>query len=120
MTRASVTDGFNLPEGESSEVWLDRDTLLLLSALGPGMATRSGLARTIRLWRRGSDPLTASLVFETSERGPVGQRGPGYANMLTRYPRRFGALFCTMPVIDMRRYAKLLTGPAITHEQRSG
>jgi prolyl oligopeptidase len=38
------------------------------------------------------------------------------ANMLTRYPERFGALFCTMPIIDMRRYAKLLIGPAITDE----
>jgi prolyl oligopeptidase len=32
------------------------------------------------------------------------------ANMLTRYPDRFGALFCTIPVIDMRRYSKLLAG----------
>lgn len=32
------------------------------------------------------------------------------ANMLTRYPDRFGALFCTIPLIDMRRYSKLLAG----------
>jgi prolyl oligopeptidase PreP (S9A serine peptidase family) len=25
-------------------------------------------------------------------------------NMLVRYPERFGALFCTIPLIDMRRY----------------
>ena len=31
-------------------------------------------------------------------------------NMLTRYPDRFGALFCTIPLIDMRRYTKLLAG----------
>jgi prolyl oligopeptidase len=31
-------------------------------------------------------------------------------NMLTRYPHRFGALFCTIPLIDMRRYTKLLAG----------
>ncbi len=31
-------------------------------------------------------------------------------NMLTRYPERFGALFCTIPLIDMRRYPKLLAG----------
>ena len=36
--------------------------------------------------------------------------------MPTRYPERFGALFCTMPIIDMRRYAKLLVGPAMTDE----
>jgi prolyl oligopeptidase len=32
------------------------------------------------------------------------------ANMLTRYPEHFGALFCTIPVIDMRRSPKLLAG----------
>ena len=31
-------------------------------------------------------------------------------NMLTRYPELFGALFCTIPLIDMRRYTKLLAG----------
>ena len=30
--------------------------------------------------------------------------------MLTRYPERFGALFCTIPLIDMRRYHRLLAG----------
>src|SRR5262249_34909530 len=31
-------------------------------------------------------------------------------NMLVRYPERFGALFCTVPLIDMRRYTKLHSG----------
>jgi prolyl oligopeptidase len=65
--RDFVRDGFNLPESKSSAVWLDRDTLLLSSPLGSGMATRSGFGRTIRLWRRGSDPLSAPIVFETHE-----------------------------------------------------
>ena len=32
------------------------------------------------------------------------------SNMFTRFPERFGALFCTIPLIDMRRYTKLLAG----------
>ena len=32
------------------------------------------------------------------------------SNMLTRYPERFGALYCAVPLIDMRRYSKLLAG----------
>ncbi|MEM8975728.1 MAG: prolyl oligopeptidase family serine peptidase [Pseudomonadota bacterium] len=32
------------------------------------------------------------------------------SNMFTRFPDRFGALFCTIPLIDMRRYTKLLAG----------
>jgi prolyl oligopeptidase PreP (S9A serine peptidase family) len=66
-SRKFVPDGFNLPESRSDIVWLDRDTLLLSSSLGAGMATRSGLARTVRLWRRGTDPLTAPVIFEARE-----------------------------------------------------
>ena len=38
------------------------------------------------------------------------------ANMLTRHPEKFGALFCTIPLIDMRRYAKLLAGASWIEE----
>ncbi len=38
------------------------------------------------------------------------------ANMLTRWPERFGALFCTVPLVDMRRYTKLLAGPSWVDE----
>jgi prolyl oligopeptidase len=31
-------------------------------------------------------------------------------NMLTRYPERFGAVWCVIPLLDMRRYSKLLAG----------
>lgn len=60
-----VADGFNLPEAKGRIEWLDPDTLLLSSALGNGMATRCGYARTVRLWKRGADPLTAPVIFET-------------------------------------------------------
>ena len=30
--------------------------------------------------------------------------------MLVRHPERFGALLCTIPLIDMRRYTRLLAG----------
>lgn len=36
--------------------------------------------------------------------------------MLTRHPEKFGALFCTIPLIDMRRYAKLLAGASWIEE----
>src|SRR6516162_8522060 len=61
-----VPGGFYLPEAKGGAAWLDRDTLLLSSALGEGMVTQSGYARTVRLWRRGTDPSTAPVIFETS------------------------------------------------------
>jgi prolyl oligopeptidase len=66
-TRSFVADGFTLPEAKGGATWLDRDTLLLQSAYGPGMATRSGYAKTVRLWKRGADPLTAPVIYEIPE-----------------------------------------------------
>jgi len=63
--RSFVAGGFELPEAKSGVSWLDRDTLLLSSALGEGMATKSGYARTVRLWRRGADVKTLPVLFET-------------------------------------------------------
>jgi prolyl oligopeptidase len=64
VSRQFVIDGFFLAEGKSVIGWLDRDTLLLSSALGDGMATASGYARTVRLWRRGGEPLESPVIFE--------------------------------------------------------
>jgi prolyl oligopeptidase len=63
--RDFVDDGFVLPEAKSGAAWLDRNTLLLSSAFGQGMATNSGYARTVRLWPRGTDPVAAPVIFET-------------------------------------------------------
>ncbi|WP_309085321.1 prolyl oligopeptidase family serine peptidase [Chelativorans sp.] len=63
--RSFVDEGFNLPEAKGGLEWLDRDTVLIASTLGEGMATRSGYARTVRVWRRGEDPLAAPVIFET-------------------------------------------------------
>jgi prolyl oligopeptidase len=69
-TRAFVSDGFTLPEAKGGAMdgdeWLDADTLLLSSAYGEGMATTSGYARTVRLWRRGTDVNQAPVIFETA------------------------------------------------------
>ncbi len=63
--RTFVSDGFALPEAKGGAEWLDADTLLLSSAYGEGMATTSGYARTVRLWRRGTDVNQAPVIFET-------------------------------------------------------
>ncbi|WP_027584835.1 prolyl oligopeptidase family serine peptidase [Bradyrhizobium sp. Ai1a-2] len=59
-----ITDGFALPEAKSGVDWVDDDTLLLSSAYGEGMATTSGYARTVRLWRRGEAVERAPVVFD--------------------------------------------------------
>ncbi len=64
--KSFVTDGFVLPEAKGGAEWFDADTLLLSSAYGEGMATTSGYARTIRLWRRGTEVDQAPVIFETA------------------------------------------------------
>jgi prolyl oligopeptidase len=65
-TKAFVAEGFTLPEAKGGVAWVDSDTLLLNSAYGEGMATTSGYARTVRLWRRGTDVRQALVLFETA------------------------------------------------------
>jgi prolyl oligopeptidase len=66
-TRGFVAGGFELPKAKGGIAWLDRDTLLLSSAYGgPTLATTSGYARTVRLWRRGTDVQQAPILFETT------------------------------------------------------
>jgi prolyl oligopeptidase len=65
-TKAFVAGGFTLPEAKSGVAWIDADTLLLSSAYGDDMATTSGYARTVRLWRRGTDVLMAPVLLETA------------------------------------------------------
>jgi len=65
-SRDFAPGGFTLPEAKGGAAWVDRDTLLLSSALGEGMATESGYARTVRLWRRGTDLSAAPVIFETT------------------------------------------------------
>jgi prolyl oligopeptidase len=64
-SRGFVSDGFTLPEAKGAAAWLNHDNLLLSSAWGQGMATHSGYARTVRLWRRGTDPIMAPVIFAT-------------------------------------------------------
>ena len=63
-TKSFVADGFSLPEAKGGADWLDDDALLLSSAHGEGMATASGYARTVRLWRRHTPVDQAPVVFE--------------------------------------------------------
>lgn len=65
-TKTFVAGGFILPEAKGGAAWVDPDTVLLSSAHGEGMATTSGYARAVRLWRRGEPVEQARIVFETA------------------------------------------------------
>ena len=63
--RRFVADGFALPEAKTSVSWVDADRVLVATPLGgESFATQSGYARTVRLWRRGTQFGEAPIVFE--------------------------------------------------------
>ena len=64
VTKCFVMGGFTLGEAMSDVAWLDADTLLLMCAFGEGAhMARSGQARTVRLWRRGTAVEDAPVLF---------------------------------------------------------
>ncbi|MET4222364.1 prolyl oligopeptidase PreP (S9A serine peptidase family) [Bradyrhizobium sp. LB14.3] len=62
--KAFARESFVLPEAKSEAEWIDPDTLVLSSSYGRDMATTSGYARTVRLWRRGTVADQATVIFD--------------------------------------------------------
>ncbi|CCD93227.1 putative Prolyl oligopeptidase [Bradyrhizobium sp. ORS 375] len=62
-TKRFVDGGFTLTEAKGGVDWVDADTLLLSSAYGEDMATPSGYARAVRLWRRAESVDAAAVIF---------------------------------------------------------
>jgi prolyl oligopeptidase len=58
-----VENGFVLPEGKQSAVWLDDDTLIVARDWGPGTMTASGYPFILKRWRRGTPLATAEEMF---------------------------------------------------------
>ena len=67
VKRAFVPGGFALPEAKTQVDWLDADTLLVGTDFGPGSMTKSGYARVIKQWKRGTPLTQATVLFEGAE-----------------------------------------------------
>jgi prolyl oligopeptidase len=86
-----VPGGFQLPEAKSDVEWVDADTLLVGTDVGPGSMTDSGYPRIIKRWRRGQPLAEATTLFE-GQPGDVAawawvDRTPGHERiMLGRSP----------------------------------
>lgn len=61
-----VTGGFTAPTAKHDITWVDADSVLLSSDFGPGTLTDSGYGRQLRLWRRGTPPEEAEILFEAA------------------------------------------------------
>ena len=80
--RTFVKNGFALPEAKSQLDWVDADTVLVATEFGPGSMTKSGYARIVKEWKRGTPLSDARTVFEGKESdvsvSAVADRTPGF------------------------------------------
>jgi prolyl oligopeptidase len=115
----SMQPAYNAAVGK---LWLERGgTSVLAHIRGGGEFGTSWHEASRRQGRRLAHDDFAAVAADLVRRGVTvpsriaaeGASNGGLliANMLTRYPQHFGALLCTIPLIDMRRYTKLLDGP---------
>ena len=65
--REFVKDGFYLPEAKSQLDWVDINTVYVGTDFGPDSMTRSGYARIIKRWKRGTPISEAQFVYEAKE-----------------------------------------------------
>lgn len=80
--RTFVKNGFALPEAKSQLDWVDADTVLVATDFGPGSMTKSGYARIVKEWKRGTPLSDARTVFEGKESdvsvSAIADRTPGF------------------------------------------
>ena len=62
-----VEGGFVVPESKNSVAWIDRDTLMVAMAEGEGTVTKSGYARIVKEWKRGTPWSTATKIADVTE-----------------------------------------------------
>jgi prolyl oligopeptidase len=59
-----VKDGFSIPPGRNSVVWLDRDTLLVAHTTGGVRVMPSQFAAELHVWKRGTALAQAPKIYE--------------------------------------------------------
>lgn len=94
-TKSFVKNGFFLDESKGGAEWVDKNNLLIFRNFGDGSLTSSGYPRQVKLWRRGTAPEKAKLLFET-DKNNVG------AWVLTSYQNNKPLIF----IVDMQSFYK--------------
>jgi prolyl oligopeptidase len=101
--------------------WLERGGIFVVANIrgggefGPGWhqaAVKQNRLRAYEDFAAVAEDLVTRQVTSREHLGIEGASNGGLlmGNMLVRYPQLFGAVVCQVPLLDMRRYHKLLAG----------
>jgi prolyl oligopeptidase len=114
----SLTPGYS---GVLGRLWLARGGTYALANIrgggeyGPGwhtQAMRAGRHKVAEDFASVATDLVRRGITTTEQLGAQGGSNGGLLMgiMLTKYPEKFGALVCDVPLLDMKRYHRLLAG----------
>ncbi|TSD99435.1 S9 family peptidase [Skermania sp. ID1734] len=114
----SRTPGYNAINGMA---WLEQGRVSVTANIRGGgeygpdwhtVARRAGRHHSFEDFAAVAMDLVAREITTPAQLGAIGGSNGGLliGVMLTRYPELFGALVCQVPLLDMRRYHKLLAG----------
>ncbi|WP_230533097.1 prolyl oligopeptidase family serine peptidase [Microvirga roseola] len=109
--------------GGVGKAWLERGNVWVVANIRGGGEFGSDWHKAgMREGKRLSHDDFAAIARDLVERGVTtaeqlaayggSNGGLLVGNMLTRYPDLFGGIWCTVPLLDMRRYTRLLAGPS--------
>jgi prolyl oligopeptidase len=113
-----LTPGYNAVAGSE---WVSQGGVYVVANIrgggefGPGWhqaALKDKRGRAYEDFAAVADDLVRRKVTGVKHLGAMGGSNGGLlmGNMLTQYPDKFGAIVCSVPLLDMRRYHKLLAG----------
>jgi prolyl oligopeptidase len=116
----SLTPGYL---GAIGKVWLEKGNVWVVANIRGGgefgaawhkAGMRAGKALSHDDFAAVARDLVARGVATPKRLAAYGGSNGGLlvGNMLTRYPDDFGAIWCAVPLLDMRRYTQLLAGPS--------
>lgn len=109
--------------GGIGKTWLERGNVWVVANIrGGGEFGAAWHKAGMREGKRLSHDDFAAIAQDLARRGVTTEKqlaayggsngGLLVGNMLTRYPELFGAIWCAVPLLDMRRYTRLLAGPS--------
>jgi prolyl oligopeptidase len=95
-SKSFVKGGFETTESKQQVAWRDADTVYIARDFGPGSMTRSGYARVLKEWKRGTPIAEAKVVFEAQETDVgvwptvVHEKGRRYERFVRTIDTRYG------------------------------
>jgi prolyl oligopeptidase len=118
--------GFEVPltpgyDGVAGSEWMSKGGVYVVANIRGGgefgpkwhqAALKANRHRAYEDFAAVADDLVRRKVTSVKHLGAMGGSNGGLliGNMLTLYPEKFGALVCQVPLLDMKRYHKLLAG----------